>query len=60
MAERSDGPKPMSESMNAPPQFGRYQVKRVLGQGQMGTVYLAEDPLIGRPDARTLRSITTM
>ena len=37
--------------MNAPSHFGRYEVKRVLGEGQMGTVYLAEDPLIGRPVA---------
>ena len=28
--------------------FGRYQVKQLLGQGAMGLVYLAEDPVIGR------------
>ena len=28
--------------------FGRYEVKQLLGQGAMGLVYLAEDPVIGR------------
>lgn len=37
--------------MEEPSRFGRYEVKRVLGEGQMGTVYLAKDPLIGRPVA---------
>ena len=41
----------MTESMNAPSHFGRYQVKRVLGEGQMGSVYLAEELLFGRGGA---------
>ena len=31
-----------------PKNIGRYLVKRTIGQGAMGVVYLAEDPLLKR------------
>ena len=34
--------------MGVPTQFGRYLVLDTLGAGEMGSVYLAEDPRIGR------------
>jgi len=34
--------------MADPKTIGRYQVMRPIGQGGMGTVYLAEDPLLKR------------
>ena len=34
--------------MSVPSHFGRYRVLRPIATGEMGVVYLAEDPLIGR------------
>ncbi|MCH7825375.1 MAG: TonB family protein [Acidobacteria bacterium] len=34
--------------MNIPSHFGRYRILRPIATGEMGVVYLAEDPLIGR------------
>jgi len=34
--------------VSVPSHFGRYRVLRPLASGEMGVVYLAEDPLIGR------------
>lgn len=39
---------PARSERDLPERFGRFEVRRVLGQGGMGTVYAAEDPLIGR------------
>ena len=34
--------------MSVPSHFGRYRVLQPLATGEMGVVYLAEDPLVGR------------
>ena len=50
----------MSESENFPKTIGRYEIKRLLGSGAMGSVYLAEDPRIKRKLAIKVVKLDTM
>src|SRR5262249_9574669 len=39
---------PRPRSMTLPSQLGRYQILEVIGQGAMGSVYKARDPVLNR------------
>ena len=43
--------------MSDPKQIGRYEVIRLLGEGNVGRVYLAKDPVLGPPVMQALRKL---
>jgi tRNA A-37 threonylcarbamoyl transferase component Bud32 len=48
---------PLAEQVPLPEHIGRFGIRRLLGAGAYGTVYLAEDPVLDRPVAlKVLRS----
>lgn len=50
----------MPENTSLPETIGRYEVKRLLGSGAMGSVYLAEDPRIKRKLAIKIVNLDTI